>query len=171
MPTIITHGFVGWVFGKSSHRKKNWLFWLLILLCAVLPDADAIAFQWGVPYESMFGHRGITHSIFFACCVSLAVMLIAYPKIPRYGKSWWLLLLVFFGAAISHSVLDAMTSGGYGVAFFAPFSSKRYFFPWRPIKVSPISISRFFVTGYKVLLSEFLCVWVPCILFLMIRKK
>nr|HRC76832.1 rhodanese-like domain-containing protein [Kouleothrix sp.] len=32
-----------------------------------------------------------------------------------------------------HGVLDAMTDGGLGVAFFAPFSATRYFFPFRPI--------------------------------------
>src|SRR5262249_33852605 len=54
--------------------------------------------------------------------------------------------LYFFAAAASHGLLDAMTNGGLGVAFFAPFSDTRYFFPWRPILVSPISLHVFF--GY-----------------------
>jgi hypothetical protein len=37
-----------------------------------------------------------------------------------------------------------MTDGGLGAAFFAPFDNKRYFLPWRPIQVSPISVHRFF---------------------------
>ncbi len=47
----------------------------------------------------------------------------------------WLFLFV---ATISHGILDALTDGGLGVAFFAPFVNTRYFFPWTPIKVSPI---------------------------------
>jgi len=36
-----------------------------------------------------------------------------------------------------------MTDGGMGVAFFSPFDTTRYFLPWRPILVSPISVMRF----------------------------
>jgi inner membrane protein len=52
-------------------------------------------------------------------------------------------------------VLDAMTNGGLGVAFFAPFDTTRYFFPWRPITVSPIGVGSFFThRGALVVLSE-----------------
>lgn len=34
-----------------------------------------------------------------------------------------------------------LTDGGLGVAFFSPFDNKRYFLPWRPIRVSPISVT------------------------------
>src|SRR6267378_8050335 len=43
----------------------------------------------------------------------------------------------FFLATASHGLLDAMTNGGLGVAFFAPFCDTRYFLPWQPIVVSP----------------------------------
>jgi inner membrane protein len=43
----------------------------------------------------------------------------------------------------SHSVLDALTNGGLGVALLAPFDSTRYFFPVRPIQVWPIGVGRF----------------------------
>lgn len=50
-----------------------------------------------------------------------------------------------------------MTNGGLGVAFFAPFSSARYFLPFRPIEASPISITAFFTyRGLEVLESEML---------------
>ncbi len=35
-------------------------------VCSVLPDIDVLAFHFGIPYASEFGHRGFTHSIFFA---------------------------------------------------------------------------------------------------------
>ena len=59
-----------------------------------------------------------------------------------------------------------MTSGGGGIAFFAPFVNERYFFPWRPILVSPMSIRRFFsARGAAILASEFVWVWIPAGLF------
>jgi inner membrane protein len=58
-----------------------------------------------------------------------------------------------------------MTNGGLGVAFFSPFDNTRYFLPWRPIRVSPISIHRFFSGGgYAVLQTELVWIWVPAIL-------
>ena len=61
-----------------------------------------------------------------------------------------------------HSILDAMTSGGYGVAFFSPFDNSRYFFPWRPIKVSPLGIANFFTErGIRVILSELIWIGIP----------
>ena len=76
------------------------------------------------------------------------------------------LLAYLFLPTASHGVLDAMTNGGLGVAFISPFDNRRYFLPWRPIVVSPISITRFFSgRGYAVLQSELLWIWVPTILF------
>lgn len=61
---------------------------------------------------------------------------------------------------------DAMTTGGLGVAFFAPFSAERFFFPFRPILVSPISVRRFFTErGLQIVASELLWVWLPSALF------
>jgi inner membrane protein len=73
-----------------------------------------------------------------------------------------MLIAHFSFVTASHGMLDAMTDGGLGVAFFAPFDNARYFFPWRPILVSPIGIAQFF-SGYglDVLLSEFVWIWVP----------
>ena len=55
-----------------------------------------------------------------------------------------------------------MTDGGLGVAFFSPFDNHRYFFPWTPIRVSPIGITRFFsLRGFAVLQTELLWIWLP----------
>ena len=71
-------------------------------------------------------------------------------------------VVVFFFATASHGLLDAMTNGGLGVAFFAPFDTHRYFLPWTPIRVSPIGVGRFFgARGVAVLRTEFLWIWVP----------
>jgi inner membrane protein len=72
------------------------------------------------------------------------------------------LIAYLFLATASHGVLDAMTDGGLGVAFFSPFYNGRYFFPWRPIRVSPIALGRFFTPrGYLILRNEFFWIWLP----------
>jgi hypothetical protein len=72
--------------------------------------------------------------------------------------------LLLFLAVACHIVLDAATSGGQGVAAFWPLSAERYFLPWRPIRVSPISLHAFFsARGVAVLLSELRWVWLPAL--------
>lgn len=126
----------------------------------MLPDADVIAFWLGVPYESAFAHRGFTHSVFFAlaCGVLAAVCSKSLQSRPRIA-------FAFVGlATASHGLLDALTTGGSGIAFFWPFGDQRYFMPLQVILVSPIGISRFFSErGAMVLLSELKWVWLPCL--------
>jgi inner membrane protein len=136
-------------------------------ILSVLPDADAIGFWMGVPYGAPLGHRGLTHSLAFAALLAA----IALPLVRRVSPSTAAgrvrsLFLFLFLCAASHGVLDAFTDGGLGVAFFAPFSNERYFFPWTPILVSPISVSGFFdARGLRVLASEILWIWVPGAVF------
>jgi inner membrane protein len=57
------------------------------------------------------------------------------------------------------------------VAFFAPFWDERYFFPWRVIRVSPISVTRFFSDkGIQVLKSEWVWVWIPSLAVILISR-
>jgi inner membrane protein len=50
-----------------------------------------------------------------------------------------------------------LTSGGLGIALFAPFDNTRYFYSFTPIKVSPIGVEAFFsARGLAVLKSEFI---------------
>jgi len=74
------------------------------------------------------------------------------------------LWLYLFLATASHGLLDAMTDGGLGIGLLSPFDNHRYFFPWTPIRVSPIGVGWFFSPrGLAVLQSEFLWIWVPTI--------
>lgn len=83
----------------------------------------------------------------------------------------------FFAVTASHGVLDAMTSGGYGIAFFSPFDNTRYFLPWRPLVVSPIGVYGFFSRwGWNVITSELLWIWLPglalvCAIALIRRRR
>jgi inner membrane protein len=81
-----------------------------------------------------------------------------------------------FAAAASHGILDALTNGGMGVAFWWPWSGERYFFPEQMIEVSPLGIYRFLsLKGLSVLWSEVLWVWLPLFgcaaLLSMFRRK
>lgn len=128
-------------------------------VCSVVPDLDIVSFDFGVEYGSLFGHRGFTHSIFFAAALAAGTTLMFFQD--THGSSLVVFLFLFL-STLSHPILDALTDGGLGVGFFAPFSNKRYFFPYRPIRVSPISVSAFFSRrGYEVLLSELKWVWLP----------
>ena len=171
MPSAFTHSIFAIALGKtfSPLQKQPWKFWLLAMFCASIPDADVIAFRFGIPYSDMFGHRGITHSIFFSFLLGFVVTLLFYPKIRRFSKTFVALTLFFGLATLSHALLDMLTNGGLGCALFAPFSAERYFFPVRPIKVAPLSAARFFTErGLRVFQSEFMIVWLPCLLIIFI---
>ena len=161
MPTIVTHGFVAALLGRSSAAgRMPARFWFLSVLCSIAPDADVLGFRLGISYGDMLGHRGLSHSLVFALVLSLIVSALALPRVPQ-GRTKFLLVSYFFVVTASHGILDAMTDGGLGVAFFAPFDDTRYFFPFRPIKVSPIGLSFFSARGLDVIWSEFLWVCIP----------
>lgn len=168
MPSIITHAVGAYFVNQSIFAKETtWKIALCVVVSAMIPDADFIGFKLGIPYDSLFGHRGFTHSFVFALLWSIMLYVIFfYQKINPF-----LIITILFIATISHPVLDAMTSGGEGVAFFSPFSNHRYFFPYRPIKVSPLGISRFFSErGFLVLKSEILFVWIPSFALFLVAK-
>lgn len=128
----------------------------------MLPDADVIGFSFGVRYDDMFGHRGFTHSLFFAALVGAFVAWqIPNPKSQGPNPNRVALFAWFTAVTMSHGVLDALTNGGRGIGFFAPFSNHRFFFPWRPIQVSPIGAGFFSSRGLRVLVSECGWIWLP----------
>ncbi len=127
--------------------------------CSIIPDLDVIGFRFGIRYNHLLGHRGLTHSIIFAAALAA---LAAFTLLRNRAGAPLLPFLYLFLSTLSHALLDMLTNGGLGVALFAPFSSDRYFFPWRPIEVSPIGIGRFFSEwGVRVLISELRWVWAP----------
>src|SRR5262249_15455011 len=140
MPTIISHPFAALALTPTFRRLGLTTRELIVgAACCALPDIDVIGFKLGIPYHSLFGHRGITHSFFFATLVAFVLTPLMRGRYAMRGD-----LATLFGflwlCVASHPLFDAFTSGGEGVAFFAPFSDTRYFFPWRPIRVSPIGI-------------------------------
>jgi inner membrane protein len=134
---------------------------LALVACAasVLSDADALGYWAGVPYDAPLGHRGFTHSLVFAALLAACGAGLARRLGASRGTAFGVILL----SGVSHGLLDALTTGGMGVAFFSPFSNERYFFPWRVIQVSPIGVARFFSErGLRILRSELAWIWAPC---------
>src|SRR5881396_1611409 len=163
MASALTHAFTAVALTRTfSHRKRDWRFWTLAVASSILPDADVIGFAFGIEYGDLLGHRGLSHSLMFAGLWSLLVVLWEYRVVQRYSGHWWAMLGLFFLATASHGVLDAMTNGGLGVALFSPFDTTRFFFPWRPISVSPVGVGRFFSgQGAAIMASEIEYVWLP----------
>lgn len=132
----------------------------LSLVCALLPDIDALGLWLGIPYEHPFGHRGFAHSLPFAVALASAGSLLA----PAVGCDPLTAFGVLLVSVASHGLVDAMTNGGLGIAFFSPFSHRRGFLPWRVIEVSPLRPSALFSRrGFEVLRSEMRWVWLPCL--------
>jgi inner membrane protein len=161
MPTIFTHAVVAAAIGTVVLPAKTPLrIWTLGVLCAMAPDLDVISFPLGISYSDMLGHRGVTHSIAFALGLSLLASALALRDSAFHRTRWRIWLFVFLAIG-SHGPLDALTNGGNGIAFFAPFSAQRYFFPVTPIAVSPIGLGFVSERGLRVLASEFVWVWIP----------
>jgi inner membrane protein len=157
-------------------------FSLASVFCAVIPDIDVIGFQFGIRYSDLLGHRGLTHSLAFALVLAVIVVLMLFrqpfgtqPTAGKKRRAQLALVGYFFVVTASHGLLDAMTDGGMGIAFFAPFDTTRYFLPWQPIVASPISAGHFFTGhGLIVLLSELQWVVLPaislCVVAALVRR-
>ena len=168
MPTVLTHALVAAVAGRISRSGRlPARFWLAAVTVSVLPDLDVIGLWAGIDYGHLLGHRGLLHSLPFAF-VSGAL---AAASVAR-GRPSLPLLLCLVAIAASHGLLDALTDGGLGVAFFAPFDSTRYFWPWTPIRVSPIGLSSFATRyGLIALASEAIWVGLPCLALLLLSRS
>jgi inner membrane protein len=106
--------------------------WLLFPALAMLPDADVVAFAFGIPYASEFGHRGASHGILTGVILGAFIGFVALRT--RTGA------VLGAVAMVSHGLFDTLTTGGEGVALLWPFSNERLFAPWRPIPVAPIGL-------------------------------
>ena len=164
MASAVSHAVVALALGACLDRARVPARALAAgAALAVVPDLDAIGYWLGVPTESVFGHRGLTHSLAFAVVVGLAAARGFAGADHRGGRRQWL-SFYFVLVLASHGLIDAMTNGGPGIAFLSPFSNTRYFFRFRPIQVSPIGVGVFNARVLRILASEARWVWVPAAL-------
>jgi inner membrane protein len=168
LASLFSHALTALAIGSTYDQKASRIkFFVLGCFCTVIPDADVLMFRF-VNYEHPLGHRGFFHSFFFCLILSLLLVFIFYRK--ERARLRYIFFLFLCGA--SHALLDMLTNGGLGVAIFSPFSNHRYFFPWRPIQVSPIGIHNFFSEwGLRVLLSEMLCIFIPCLAWIFLTNR
>jgi len=161
MASIISHAAAGAAlsiaFAPDGAPAR---YWSIAIAAAVLPDADSLLYYFR--YYPPLGHRGFFHSPFLGLIISFLVMVFFFRDEAHFSGRWFRYFSLFFLIWTSHGLLDALTNGGRGVAFFSPFSSKRYFFPWTPIQVSPMRIKSFFTPrGWSVFKNELVWIWLP----------
>jgi inner membrane protein len=164
MASAYTHLFVAACTGVAITPGKIHPRLLAVgVVGSLIPDADVFGFELGVPYEHLFGHRGISHSLLFAVLFSLSMTLVLFPN-AQWAMIRGRIAVYLFLVTASHGLFDAMTNGGLGVAFFTPIDDTRYFLPFRPIQVSPIGPSALISPRLvSILLSEIIWIWIPCI--------
>lgn len=156
---MFTHPAIPLAIGTGLGKKTiSGKLLVLGILFSIMPDFDVIAFKFGIPYSSQWGHRGFTHSLVFAVIMSLAFATV-FSRILELNRARVFAFL--FVAMASHGVLDMFTDGGLGIALLWPFSDARYFWPYQVIKVSPIGMTFFSNWGLQTLVSEFFWIWLP----------
>jgi len=114
------------VCGISSLKRIP--YFAAFILCgvfAMLPDIDAFRGVYSST-DPLIGHRGITHSLFFAALVSVisVVVYLSGRVVLRYSKNllWIDLFVILFLAITSHLLLDLPTPTGIwkGIPVFFP---------------------------------------------------
>lgn len=108
--------------------------WTVVAVGAMIPDLDALGRPFGHGDFAFFGgHRALTHSLSAAVVLGLAAtaLLLRTPTAPSAWLRFWAAISLAFA---SHGLLDACTSYGQGVTFFAPWTWQRARFPWTPLR-------------------------------------
>jgi inner membrane protein len=173
MASIFGHIAAASALGYACFPKEVRPATLLVAgFLAFAPDLDVLAFHFGVPYGSQWGHRGWTRSLVFTVILGAITGLIfnALQKKNSRGSNFRIILW-FVLSAVSHPLLDMLTNGGRGCALWWPFDTARIFFPWNPILVSPLGAGAFFSEwGLKVLFSELVWIGLPALGFVMLGR-
>ncbi|MDP4198198.1 MAG: metal-dependent hydrolase [Bacteroidota bacterium] len=126
MPTVISHSIVGMGIAQWPRFVKGRRLLFASIILAALPDTDTILM--GIfGHDSIFRHRGILHSVFFAIVsAGITVWLFRHKQWISHDAVWKLFAVLFL-IAFSHPLLDGYSTGGYiGVAYLAPFDNTRY---------------------------------------------
>ena len=83
MASAFSHAAVALSIGTCFYRPQvSKRVWVAGVACSVIPDLDVIGFRLGIPYGDFWGHRGFTHSLFFAALLAGMVMLVVAARDP-----------------------------------------------------------------------------------------
>jgi hypothetical protein len=81
MPSAFSHAFIALPLGKTFFEREMPLrFWLLAVLCSILPDVDVYSFYFRTGAGGLFWHRGFTHSLLFAFLLSSAAVWVGFRE-------------------------------------------------------------------------------------------
>jgi len=159
MPMTTTHALVPLAAALAfSPRPVSWRLVIAAALAAALPDLDWVPQHFfGVPANSIYSHRGASHSLFAALAVGgIAACLHARLKVSPLAAG-----VVIAASMASHGLLDMMTNAGRGVAYLWPVSSVRLFADCRPIYSLPVHRADLLTQALARQLSELWQVIVP----------
>jgi membrane-bound metal-dependent hydrolase YbcI (DUF457 family) len=116
-------------------------------LLATIPDLDLVwKHVFGPMHSNILAHRGLFHSPFFLLLLSGVLAVIVARRHSRRAFAW--LWLLWAGCMITHPLLDSLTAGGTGVMLLLPFTSARFYFPWRPLQTASPSGSLLSRAGF-----------------------
>lgn len=163
MPTVFAHALVPIAIGLGlGSRRIPPRLLMAGAAAAMLPDADVVAFKFGIAYADALGHRGASHSVVFALLLGVLAALYRSPLRTRARTAF----LFVACSGLSHPLLDMLTNGGLGVALLWPWSEQRFFAPWQVIEVSPFAHRFFSARGVEVLWSEARWIGMPALLLM-----
>jgi inner membrane protein len=147
------HIAIGLVSGRR-HKEvigaRGWrsLFWFPVV--GMLPDVDFFWVCLGVPDRGWAGHRGLTHTPFFALSCGL---ILAWALI-KTGRNWRAMTTAVTLTMLSHGLLDGLAEEGRGIMYLWPLSDTRFHLPWRPIPDAPTGLAFFSRKGLHGFLVE-----------------
>src|SRR5438128_11272848 len=83
MPSVFSHAIAAVAIGGvAAGGRSRATLWALGAICAIVPDLDVVSSFFGFPYGHMLGHRGLSHSLFFAAVLAWVVTAIVRRKLP-----------------------------------------------------------------------------------------
>jgi inner membrane protein len=127
---------------------------------ALLPDLDGVSLFVRPAADSVWRHRGASHSLALAAAAALLVTVL----MGGLGRSRGRMLATALLVAASHALLDALTRGARGPMLFWPFSAERILFPVSLLPASPMLPRLLTHRGLDVLLREAL-VFAPLVVY------
>jgi len=161
MPSV-GHVAVGMAVGRglAPSWRDRWRWIIGLAAVSSVADLDLVMLFTRIPSNTIWGHRGFTHSLLVGALVAGGFALVARRWGARPGRAWTIAFLVY----ASHLLLDSMNVGTLGVPWLWPFTDAYYRLPWRPIP--SVLTAREFLTwrGVPVLLAE-LAIFSPAFVY------
>ena len=150
MPLPVAHALVGAsIVAAIRARPTSFRRPAALLAGALLANAPDLDFFLVFALHSRAWHRGFTHSLVFAACVSLLFVFCLGRRRARDTTAYGL-------AFASHGILDFLTTrAGGGVELLWPFSSERFALAWAglselPSRLPPLAILKWLAVEFLI---------------------